>query len=67
MKTESKLRKLEVILRRLGKAAVAFSGGTDSAFLSAAALRALGSGALAVTAVSGTLTGAEKKDTTSGN
>lgn len=62
MRTEAKLRKLEGILKGLGRAAVAFSGGTDSTFLAAAARRALGDKALAVTAVSATLTPAERKE-----
>ncbi len=61
MNTEAKLRKLEGILQDVGKAVVAFSGGTDSAFLAAAARRAPGTDVLAATAVSATLTGEEKK------
>ena len=60
MKTEHKLLKLEKILQGLGKVVVAFSGGTDSSFLAAAAARALGANVLAVTAVSATLTTGEK-------
>jgi len=63
MNTEAKLRKLEKILQGLGKAVVAFSGGADSAFLAAAAVRALGANVLAATAVSATLTAGERKET----
>ena len=48
--TEKKLKRLEEHLQSLGSAAVAFSGGTDSAFLLAAAFRVLGEQAVAVTA-----------------
>lgn len=47
-----KLAFLEKRLRELGNAAVAFSGGVDSAFLIAAAHRVLGERAVAVTACS---------------
>ena len=47
-----KLTHLDSILRDLGNAVIAFSGGVDSSFLASAALRALGDRALAVTAVS---------------
>jgi uncharacterized protein len=46
------LEELEGRLRPLGTAVVAFSGGVDSSVVAAAAWRALGPGALAVTAVS---------------
>ena len=49
---EKKIAHLESILSDLGNAVVAFSGGVDSSFLAAAAVRALGDSALAVTAVS---------------
>jgi len=55
-----KLRKLKAILRKTGRAVVAFSGGVDSSFLLKAAKDALPEGnVLAVTAVSETYTGSE--------
>jgi uncharacterized protein len=63
MYVEKKLNELHSILQALGKCVVAFSGGVDSTFLLAAAVRALGAeNVLAVTAVSATLTEAEKAE-----
>ncbi len=53
---DSRLKALDEHLRRLGSVVVAFSGGADSAFLLAAAVRALGTDrVLAATAVSPSL------------
>lgn len=63
MSTDGKLRKLDEIFQSLGNVVVAFSGGVDSTFLTAAAVRALGAkNVLAATAVSFTLTGDEKEE-----
>lgn len=57
---ERRLVDLTALLAELGSVLVAFSGGTDSAFLLAAARRALGPGAVvAATAVSDSLPAAE--------
>lgn len=57
---DTRLAALHARLRDLGRVAVAFSGGADSAFLLAAASRALGpEHVLAATAVSGSLPGDE--------
>lgn len=59
---EDKYRKLKDILRKCRRALVAYSGGTDSAFLLAAAAQVLGDRVLAVTAVSATSTAAEVQE-----
>ena len=59
---EEKERKLFAHLASLGRVIVAFSGGTDSAYLAWAAHRVLGSGAIAVTADSASLPESHKRD-----
>ena len=57
---DTRLADLDTALRETGSLLVAFCGGADSAFLLAAAVRALGTGAVAAaTAVSGSLPGSE--------
>ncbi|MGL4173003.1 MAG: ATP-dependent sacrificial sulfur transferase LarE [Actinomycetota bacterium] len=57
----SRLAALEGQLRKLGRVVVAFSGGADSAFLLAAAVRALGpQQVVAVTAISDSLAAGER-------
>jgi len=60
MMMREKEEKLLAQLKRLDSAVVGFSGGVDSSFLAAAAYRALGDKAVAVTAVSETLSAEEK-------
>lgn len=63
MNTEDKLEQLNQIFQTLEKCVVAFSGGVDSTFLLAAAVRALGAeNVIAATAVSATLTDEEKTE-----
>ncbi|WP_333871446.1 ATP-dependent sacrificial sulfur transferase LarE [Desulforamulus putei] len=59
---EDKYRKLEELLKECGRVLVAYSGGTDSAFLLAVAARVLADRVLAVTAVSATSTAAEVRE-----
>jgi len=58
--TNSKIKQLNDILSGFGSIVVAFSGGVDSSFLAAAAVRAIGDKAIAVTAYSETLAESEK-------
>jgi pyridinium-3,5-biscarboxylic acid mononucleotide sulfurtransferase len=59
---QEKQEKLFELVRPMGRAIVAFSGGTDSAYLAWAAHQVLGSGALAVTADSASLPESHKRD-----
>lgn len=63
MNPEAKLLKLNEIFQTLEKTVVAFSGGVDSTFLLAAAVRSLGAeNVLAATAISASLPDAEKAE-----
>jgi pyridinium-3,5-biscarboxylic acid mononucleotide sulfurtransferase len=57
-----KERKLFAVLRDLRRVIVAYSGGTDSAYLAWAAHRALGDSALAITADSASIPESHKRD-----
>ena len=59
---EEKERKLFANLSAMGRVIVAFSGGTDSAYLAWAANRALGDNALAITADSASMPESHKRD-----
>jgi pyridinium-3,5-biscarboxylic acid mononucleotide sulfurtransferase len=61
---EQKQAKLFDILRSLGKVMVAYSGGTDSAYLAWAARHVLGDKAVAVTADSPSIPDSHKRDAT---
>jgi uncharacterized protein len=58
----AKQRKLIDCLQQLGEVIVAYSGGTDSAYLAWAAAQALGSKALAITADSASIPESHKRD-----
>ena len=59
---EAKQQQLLDNLAGMGKAIVAFSGGTDSAYLAWAAHKALGENAIAITADSASLPESHKRD-----
>src|SRR5215469_248411 len=61
-KLQEKEARLFQILRELDRVLVAFSGGTDSAYLAWAAHRVLGEGALAITADSASIPESHKRD-----
>src|ERR1035438_5394136 len=59
---EEKERRLLADLSAMGRVIVAFSGGTDSAYLAWAAHRVLGANAVAITADSASLPESHKRD-----
>ncbi len=58
----AKEQRLLEMLRSLGRVIVAYSGGTDSAYLAWAAHKALGSGSIAITADSPSIPASHKRD-----
>lgn len=61
-KNNIKIKQLQELISGFGSVVVAFSGGVDSSFLAAAAVRAVGDKAIAVTAFSETLAESEKNE-----
>jgi uncharacterized protein len=59
---EAKEQSLFTLLRGLGRVIVAYSGGTDSAYLAWAAYHALGDAAVAITADSASIPASHKRD-----
>jgi len=59
---EAKQQRLLTLLREMNHAIVAYSGGTDSAYLAWAAREALGDRAIAITADSASIPGSHKRD-----
>jgi uncharacterized protein len=59
---EAKRQKLFANLRAMGRVLVAYSGGTDSAYLAWAATQALGENAMAITADSASIPESHKRD-----
>ena len=58
----AKEQKLFALLKDMGKVIVAYSGGTDSAYLAWAAVQALGENAVAITADSASIPASHKRD-----
>ena len=63
---QAKEEALFACLRKLGRVIVAYSGGTDSAYLAWAAHRVLGEDAVAVTADSASIPASHKRDAEGG-